>query len=147
MRTRMLDGTKSKLKSAPKTYILGEAVSEVHQIPIPLSNYLNLIDRKQSPYYDLILYILADIERTYKAAPHNGVIYMINPRQLKEKIDKKISSDKLTTINISRTVLAFMLGSRLQKDEDYYVTTSSGGRKNYHIKVTSAVLSSLQKRR
>jgi hypothetical protein len=122
-------------------------VSEIHQIPIPLSNYLNLIEKKQSPYYDLILYILADMEKTYKTAPHNGVIYTINPRQLKEKVDRKILSDKLTTINISRTVLALMLGSRLQKDEDYYVTTSSGGRKNYHIKVTSAVLSSLQMHR
>ena len=122
----------------------GKAVSEVHQIPIPLSNYLSLIEKKQSPYYDLILYILADIERTYKAAPHNGVIYAINPRQLKEEVDRKIPSDKLTTINISRTILALLLGSKLQKDEDYYVTTSSGGRKNYHIKVTSAVLSSLQ---
>ena len=122
----------------------GKAVSEVHQIPIPLSNYLSLIEKKQSPYYDLILYILADIERTYKAAPHNGVIYAINPRQLKEEVDRKIPGDKLTTINISRTILALLLGSRLQKDEDYYVTTSSGGRKNYHIKVTPNVLSSLQ---
>jgi hypothetical protein len=119
-------------------------VSEIHQIPIPLSNYLNLIEKKQSPYYDLILYVLADIERTYKTAPRNSVIYTINPRQLKEKVDRKISSDKLTTINISRTILALMLGSKLQKDEDYYVTTSSGGRKNYHIRVTSNVLSSLQ---
>jgi hypothetical protein len=122
-------------------------VSEVQQIPIPLSNYLNLIDRKRSPYYDLVLYILSDIERTYKTAPRNDMIYTINPRQLKEKIDKKISSDKLTTINISRTVLAFMRGSKLRKDEDYYVTTSSGGRKNYHIRVTSTVLSSLQMHR
>jgi hypothetical protein len=136
-----------KLKSTPKTYILGEVVSEIQQIPIPLSNYLNLIDRKQSPYYDLILYLLSDIERTYATAPRNGAIYMINPRKLKEKITKKIPSNKLTTINISRTVLAFMLGSKLQKDEDYYVTTSSGGRKNYHIKVTSTVLSSLQMHR
>ena len=119
-------------------------MSEIHQIPIPLSNYLSLIEKKQSPYYDLILYILADIEKNYKTAPHNGMIYMINPRQLKEEVEGKISSDKLTTINISRTILALMLGSKLQKDEDYYVTTSSGGRKNYHIKVTSNVLSSLQ---
>jgi hypothetical protein len=122
-------------------------VSEVQQIPIPLSNYLNLIERKQSPYYDLILFILADIERTYKSAPYNGVIYTINPRQLKEEVDKRISSDKLTPINISRTVLALMYGSRLRKDKDYYVTTSSGGRKNYHIKVTPNVLLSLQMHR
>jgi hypothetical protein len=123
---------------------LGKAVSEVQQIPIPLSNYLSLIERKQSPYYDLLLYIMADIERAYKSAPHDGAIYMINPRQLKEKVESRITSDKLTTINISRTILALMYGSKLQKDEDYYVTTSSGGRKNYHIKVTPNVLSSLR---
>ncbi len=122
-------------------------MSEVRQIPIPLSNYLGLIERKQSPYYDLILFILADMERTYKGAPYNGVIYTINPRQLKEEVDKKIPNDKLTPINISRTVLALMYGSRLKKDKDYYVTTSSGGRKNYHIKVTPSVLSSLQMHR
>jgi hypothetical protein len=119
-------------------------MSEVQQIPIPLSNYLGLIERKQSPYYDLLLYLLADIERTYKNAPYNGTIYTINPRQLKEEVERKISSDKLTPINISRTVLALMYGSRLKKDKDYYVTTSSGGRKNYHIKVTPTVVSSLQ---
>ncbi|MGB9134868.1 MAG: hypothetical protein WCC63_04720 [Candidatus Bathyarchaeia archaeon] len=119
-------------------------MSEVQQIPIPLSNYLGLIERKQSPYYDLLLYILADLERTYKNAPQHGTIYTINPRQFKEEVERKISSNKLTPINISRTVLALMYGSKLRKDEDYYVTTSSGGRKNYHIKVTPTVLSSLQ---
>jgi hypothetical protein len=119
-------------------------MSEVQQIPIPLSNYLGLIERKQSPYYELLLYILADMERTRKNAPYNGSIYTINPRQLKEEVDRKIGSDKLTPINISRTVLALMYGSKLKKDKDYYVTTSSGGRKNYHIKLTPTVVSSLQ---
>ena len=119
-------------------------MSEVQQIPIPLSNYLGLIERKQSPYYDLLLFILADIERTYKNAPYNGAIYTINPRQMKEEVQRKIPNEKLTPINISRTVLALMYGSRLKKNEDYYVTTSSGGRKNYHIRVTSSVVSSLQ---
>jgi hypothetical protein len=118
-------------------------MSEPQHIPIPLSNYLSLIEKKKSPYYDLILYILADIERNYKNAPHCAV-YTINPRQLKEEIEEKIPSDKLTTINISRTILALLYGSKLQRDEDYYVTTSSGGRKNYHIKITPNVLSSLQ---
>jgi hypothetical protein len=119
-------------------------MSEVQKIPIPLSNYLGLIERKQSPYYELLLYILADMERTRKNAPYDGSIYTINPRQLKEEVERKISSDKLTPINISRTILALMYGSKLKKDEDYYVTTSSGGRKNYHIKVTRTVVSSLQ---
>ena len=120
-------------------------MSEIHQIPIPIVNYLHLIRDKKSPYYDLILYLISDMEKNLKQTNLDyGVIYTINPRQLKEKIDKEISSKKLTPINISRTILALLYGSKLKKDEDYYVTTSSGGRKNYHIKVNSANLSSLQ---
>lgn len=120
-------------------------MSEIHQIPIPIVNYLHLIRDKKSPYYDLILYLISDMEKNLKQTNLDyGVIYTINPRQLKEKIDKEISSKKLTPINISRTILALLYGSKLKKNEDYYVTTSSGGRKNYHIKVNSANLSSLQ---
>jgi len=121
-------------------------MSEVRQIPIPLSNYLSLIRRKESPYYDLILYILADMEQKRRSGPHNSIIYTINPRQLKEEIEEKIPSEKLTPINISRTILALLYGSKLRRDEDYYVTTSSGGRKNYHIKVNQKILSALQTR-
>jgi hypothetical protein len=118
-------------------------MSEVPQIPIPLVNYLHLIERKKSPYYELILYVLKDMERNYNKGPNHGIIYTINPRQLKEKVEDSITSDKLTSINISRTILALLYGSRLKKDEDYYVTTSSGGRKNYHIKVNRNILSIL----
>ena len=122
-------------------------MSEVHKIPIPIVNYLHLIERKESPYYDLILYLLSDMERSLKKSNLNqGIIYSINPRQLKNEIDEKISSSKLTPINISRTILALLYGSKLKKDEDYYVTTSSGGRRNYHIKITNANLSMLQMR-
>ncbi len=120
-------------------------MSEVHQIPIPIINYLHLIERKQSPYYDLILYVLSDMERNLKEAHLNhGIIYTINPRQLKEEIQKKIPGKKLTPINISRTILALLYGSDLRKGEDYYSTTSSGGRKNYHIKITKSNLSLLR---
>jgi len=120
-------------------------MSEVPQIPIPLINYLNLIQRKESPYYDLVQYIIMDMERNFSSSNLNhGIIYTINPRQLKEEIDEKIPNKKLTPINISRTILALLYGSRLQKDEDFYTTTSSGGRKNYHIKVDSSSLTMLQ---
>lgn len=122
-------------------------MSQIIKIPIPLSNYLNLIDRKESPYYDLINYIVEDMEKNYKKGhPKHGIIYTINPRMLKEEIEERIPSEKLTSINISRTVLALLYGSRLQKDEDYYVTTSSGGRKNYHIRVNHNILSALRMR-
>jgi hypothetical protein len=120
-------------------------MSEVRQIPIPIVNYFNLIRDKKSPYYDLILFLVADMEKNLKQNKlDHGIIYTINPRQLKDKIDEEISSKKLTPINISRTILALLYGSKLEKDEDYYVTTSSGGRKNYHIKINHANLSSLQ---
>ncbi|MCK4478576.1 hypothetical protein KAU88_08650 [Candidatus Bathyarchaeota archaeon] len=119
-------------------------MSEIHQIPIPLSNYIRLIERKKSPYYDLALYILADMEKTFKKSPHANIIYAINPRRLKEEMEAEIPSEKLTPINIGRTILALLYRSNLRKGEDYYVTTSSGGRRNYHIKVNRSVLSTLQ---
>ena len=120
-------------------------MSENYTIPMPMSNYLHLIKRKRSPYYDLICYIIADMEKNYKKThPHNSIIYTVNPRRLREEIEDKIPNKKLTTINISRTLLALFYGSKLQKGEDYYVTTSSGGRKNYHIKVNSGILSALR---
>ncbi len=139
---------RSRLKSRLlNTYIWGKAVSEVYQIPIPLINYLHLIEKKKSPYYDLVRYLISDMENKAKSGqlPHE-VIYTINPRRLKEEIEEQIPSEKLTTINISRTILALLYGSKLQRDEDYYVTTSSGGRKNYHIKVNSTILSNLRMR-
>ncbi|UCD96621.1 MAG: hypothetical protein JSV35_00800 [Candidatus Bathyarchaeota archaeon] len=120
-------------------------MSEISKIPIPLANYYNLIEKKKSPYYDLILYIISDMEQSLKKTnPNVGFVYAINPRRLKEEIEETIPSGKLTSINISRTVLALLYGSKLEKDKDYYVTTSSGGRKNYHIKVDHSILSSLQ---
>ena len=120
-------------------------MSEVSRIPIPLVNYYNLIEKKKSPYYDIILYIISDMEKSLKKTnPNVGFVYAINPRRLKEEIEETIPNDKLTSINIGRTVLALLYGSKLRKGKDYYTTTSSGGRKNYHIKVDNNVLSSLQ---
>lgn len=119
-------------------------MSEVKQVPVPLINYLRLIEKKKSPYYDLICYIIADMESRLETPTQFGDIYLVNPRRLREEIEGKIPSEKLTTTNISRTILALLYGSKLQKDEDYYVTTSSGGRKNYHIKVNRSVVSMLR---
>lgn len=123
---------------------MGKEMPELFEVPIPLANYLRLIERKRSPYYDLVEYLINDMERAHKKAPRQSIIYAINPRRLKEEIDEKIPDDKLTPINISRTVLAMLYGSKLEKDEDYYVTTSSGGRKNYHIKLNNSILSNLR---
>lgn len=115
------------------------------EVPIPLSNYLHLIRKRKNPYYDLLRFIIADMERHYLELEYpRDVIYTINPRRLQKEMQKKIPSEKLTTINVARTLLAVLLGSKLRKGEDYYVTTSSGGRRNYHIKLNEAVLSTLR---
>jgi hypothetical protein len=115
------------------------------ELPIPLSNYLQLIRKKRSPYYDLLQYVISDMERRYMALEYSGGdVYLINPRTLLKQVEEKIPSDKITTVNIGRVMLAALRGSNLRKGKDYYVTTSSSGRKNYHIKLNSAVLAALR---
>jgi len=50
----------------------------------------------------------------------------------------------LTTVNICRTILALFYGSDLRQD-DFYVTTTSRGRRNYHIKVNAHTLNSIHR--
>jgi regulator of PEP synthase PpsR (kinase-PPPase family) len=114
---------------------------EIRKVPYPISNYVKLIkDKKEYPYYHLIRYLLLDMEFYYRKNGRTEVVYMINPRRLQEEIEEKIKSEKLTTVNILRTVLAVLYDSGLERDKDYYVTTSSRGRKNYHIKVNTKTL-------
>jgi hypothetical protein len=61
---------------------------------------------------------------------------------LQDEIEKKVESEKLTTINICRTIMALFYGSKLRED-DFYVTTTSRGRRNYHIKVNARTLNSV----
>ncbi|RLI19744.1 hypothetical protein DRO54_07810 [Candidatus Bathyarchaeota archaeon] len=123
-------------------------MSELHHssngLPIPLANYVNLIKERRSPYYDIIRYILLDMEYHLKKAGNNEVIYTINPRRLHKEIEDKIKSEKLTTTNICRTILAFFYGTQLKEGEDFFVTTSARGRKNYHIRLTPFTISLLK---
>jgi len=126
-------------------FIWGMGMSEVKNldIPIPLINYVNLIKNKKSPYYDIAKYLLRDMEMHFLKAGAPEVVYTINPRQLQREIEEKIRNEKLTTINICRTILALLYGSNLRREEDFYVTTSSRGRRNYHIRITQQTLMSL----
>lgn len=113
-------------------------------IPIPLVNYVFLIRNRRSPYYDIVDFLLKEMETHYsKAGQNSEIIYTINPRVLQEEIEKKVRSEKLTTVNVCRTVLAMLYGSRLSEERDFYVTTTSSGRRNYHIKVNTRTLNSL----
>jgi len=120
----------------------GGAVSELqgHEIPIPLANYLQLIKNRKSPYYDIVQFILKEMEMHLKEGQTSEVVYTINPRILQEEIEKRIRNEKLTTVNVCRTILAFMYGSRLDEESDFYITTTSGGRRNYHVKINDRTL-------
>ena len=118
-------------------------MSEIHigDIPIPIVNYIHLIKYHKTPYYDVVQHITKEMEIHYeRAGRRSETIYTINPRVLQDEIEKKVESEKLTTINICRTILALLYGSKLREDDDFYVTTTSRGRRNYHIKVNSHTL-------
>jgi len=117
-------------------------VSEVQRdVPIPLVNYIYLIRNRKSPYYDIVKFILTDMEMHYgRAGRGSETVYTINPRILQEEIEKRVTDEKLTTVNVCRTVLALLYGSRLSEERDFYVTTTSSGRRNYHIRVNSYTL-------
>jgi len=119
-------------------------LSEVRigEVPIPLINYVFLIKYRRSPYYDIVQHLLREMEIHYERIGEGSeVIYTINPRMLQEEIEKRVKSEKVTTVNICRTILALLYGCKLREGEDFYVTTTSGGRRNYHIKVNSRTLS------
>jgi len=123
-------------------------MSEVHirDIPIPLVNYIRLIKYHKSPYYDIVQHILKDMEMHYERTGRSSeTIYAINPRVLQDEIEKKVQSEKLTTVNICRTILALFYGSELREEDDFYVTTTSRGRRNYHIRVNTRTLNSVHR--
>jgi regulator of PEP synthase PpsR (kinase-PPPase family) len=127
--------------------IEGIKVSEVYrEIPIPVVNYVHLIRKRKSPYYDIVEFLLKDMEMHYsRLGQPSEVVYTINPRILQEEIEKRVKNEKLTTVNVCRTVLALFYGSKLSEEKDFYVTTTSSGRRNYHIKVNNRTLNSLSK--
>ncbi|MEM2946661.1 MAG: hypothetical protein QXM52_04875 [Candidatus Bathyarchaeia archaeon] len=120
--------------------------NRIGEVPIPLINYISLIKYRRSPYYDIVKHLLIEMEMHYARAGREGseVIYTINPRMLQEAIEERLKSEKVTTVNICRTILALLYGSRLREDRDFYVTTTSGGRKNYHIRVNPRTLNTLK---
>jgi len=114
------------------------------EIPIPLVNYIQLIRDRRRPYYDIVNFLVKDMEMHYdRMGQIHDTVYTINPRVLQGEIEKVVKNEKLTTVNVCRTILAMLYGSRLREEKDFYVTTTSNGRRNYHIKVNNRTLSSL----
>jgi len=124
-------------------------MSEIHgnDIPIPLVNYVQLIRDHKSPYYEVVYFLLKEMEMHHNKIGEEAseVVYTINPRLLQEEIEKQVKDEKLTTVNICRTIRAFLYGSKLSEEKDFYVTTTSGGRRNYHVKVTNKTLDLMSK--
>jgi len=118
----------------------------VFEVPVPLVNYIYLIKNRKRPYYEIVEFLMKDMEMRYhKTGQCSEVVYTINPRILQEEIEKKLEDDKLTTINVCRTILAMLYGAELDQEKDFFVTTTSSGRRNYHIKVNNHTLSSMSR--
>ena len=121
-------------------------MSEVPEIPIPLVNYVHLIIQRKSPYYEIVEFLMKDMEtHLSRTGQEAGSVYTINPRMLQEEIEKKVSDEKLTSINVCRTILAMLHGAELNEEKDYFVTTTSSGRRNYHIKVNPHTLNQMSR--
>ena len=121
-------------------------MSEVRDIPIPLVNYVNLIRERKSPYYEIVEFLMKDMEmHFYKTGQGAGAVYTINPRVLQEEIEKKVTDEKLTSVNVCRTILAMLQGAKLNEEKDYFVTTTSSGRRNYHVNVNPRTLTQMSR--
>lgn len=122
--------------------MLGE--EKMADIPVPLINYISLIKKRKSPYYEIVEFLMKEMEMQYHGtAKGSEVVYTINPRVLQEEIEKRMRDEKLTTVNVCRTILAMVYGSELNEEKDFFVTTTSSGRRNYHIKVNNKTLNSM----
>ena len=119
---------------------------EIRGVPIPLVNYVYLIRNRKSPYYDIVQFLLKEMEMHHeRIGMGSETVYTINPRILQEEIEKVVDDDRLTTVNVCRTILAMLYGSQLAEEKDFYVTTTSSGRRNYHIKVNERTLTSMNR--
>jgi hypothetical protein len=115
-------------------------------IPVPLINYIHLIKERKSPYYEIVEHVMKEMEMRYATSGQGSErVYTINPRMLQEEIEKKMRDERLTTVNVCRTILALLYGAQLNEEKDFFVTTTSSGRRNYHIKVSNRTLNSMSK--
>jgi hypothetical protein len=111
---------------------------------IPLANYIQLIKNHKSPYYDVAEYLLKDMKRHCSSAGKDiEIVYTINPRILHDEMGQRVKNEKLTAVNVCRTILALFYGSKLCEEKDFYFTTTASGRRNYHVRVNAQTLRSI----
>jgi hypothetical protein len=119
---------------------------KMSEIPVPLINYIHLIKERKAPYYQIVQHVMKDMEMRYTTKGDiSQTVYTINPRVLQEEIEKKMRNERLTTINVCRTILALLYGAQLDEEKDFFVTTTSSGRRNYHVKLTNRTMNSMSK--
>lgn len=110
------------------------------ETPRIVVNYLRLIREQQYPYYLIAKRLVDDMEAYYTPRSPAEVIYTLNPKWLYNELDTEIKHEKLTVKNISRTIRALLTGKKLE----YYTTTTSGGRKSYHVELNPQVARKLR---
>jgi regulator of PEP synthase PpsR (kinase-PPPase family) len=120
-------------------------MSETKNIPIPLVNYVNLIRERKSPYYEIVEFLMKDMEMHFYKTGQPFVMYAITPSVIQGEIEKKVTDDKLTSVNVCRTVLALLQGAKLDEDKDYFVTTTTSGKRNYHVNVNPQTLTKMSR--
>jgi len=111
------------------------------ETPRIVVNYLRLIREHQYPYYLIAKRLVDDMEAYYKPRSPAEIVYTLNPKWLYNELDPEIKHEKLTIKNISRTIRAFLAGKNLE----YYTTTSSGGRRSYHVALNPQIVRKLRK--
>lgn len=125
---------------------MSELKIRAEELPLPLNNYAYLLINKKSPYYEIIQYLKREMEFRYKKAGKPEIIYGISPRRLAKEIELMVQEKKkITTYSICRTILAACYLCKLKEGEDFWITTTAGGKKNYHFKVNQKTLGSFAK--
>lgn len=119
-------------------------IIRINGIPSFLIDYAKLIILEKSPYSDIVKHIVKEMELHYQRAGKSEVVCVITPQILVDELNAKVENqEKLTTHNVCLTIRAFCCLCGLKEGKDFFTTTRSHGRKNYHLKDSQKMLSSV----
>ncbi|MGA3020501.1 MAG: hypothetical protein ABSD68_00950 [Candidatus Micrarchaeales archaeon] len=99
----------------------------------PMREYIGLLKRKEEPYITIAMLFRDEMRDAYEERkrlclgkltedPH---LYL-NPRFFSGKIRDQIIDDKMTVVNVCRTIWAVLLGSGFEENKDFFTRGSSG---------------------
>jgi len=107
----------------------------------PFIQYVPLITQRTQPYHWVCVFLCRDMERklyeVQRKLNHDEFIYSVNPREVGRKFN-------LSSITVSRVLRTFLYKSKLKENDDWYTTTSSGGVRNFKIRVTPSTIYSMK---